>query len=624
MPGTAPDSSGSGSRKGPQEQETLEQELHSIYGDEVVEDMTRLEKARNPFIRKMLVGLIVFFAFLAAVSWAGFFLFSSSERKFSGEGVELSIEGPKEIMSGVPVSYTIFYRNGESIALGTADLDVRLPKEFIVSGTEPGSEERSWHIGSIGPRKRGEITISGVYLAQLDKELDLQAILTYRPADFNSEFQKVDTETVRITGSAMSAETVGPPKVLPGDSVTLDVTYRNSSENEFKDVVVRMEYPDVFIPDSSDLPSTDGSFTEWLIPEVAAQSEGHIMITGTFASEAQGRIAIAATTGFLDTEEEFRLQSRSEFETDVLEGDLVTSLILNGKNQDQTVSFGDMLRYAVSYRNTGSVGLEDVEITMVFETQPDDARMLLWNELDDPNNGVRDGNRITWTMKQIEDLEYIAGDGEGTVSVEIPVLTEPLDLAEVDYKVTAWVETKIGLIDGEKTDRVTKTQPVQARLNSDTTVTAAARYFDSDGIPVGTGPLPPIAGQQTAYRATWHITNDFHEISDLRISAKLPPNTSWTGNSSVDAGDLRFDAAAEKMIWTLNWMPTTITTLDISFDLAFTPAEEQVGKTPTLMDATIMEAIDKVTGSPVILSVPPVTTALESDDFANGKGKVQR
>lgn len=611
----------------PQDETKLTEELSNIYGsDEArIEDMTRLEKANKPLIRKILVGMIVFFAFLAAISWAGFFLFSPTDDKFSGEGVELTIEGPKEIKSGEHVSYKIFYENGEHVALGTATLEIRLPDEFVIQNTSPAADKNSWHIGSVGPRKKGEVTIDGVYLAPLDKELDLQAILTYRPADFNSEFQKVATETVKITDSVIGAEITGPPKVLPGDTVTISLDYTNLSENAFEGVVFRMIYPEAFIPESSEPSATDDNYTEWLIPSVGSEEESSIKITGSFASDAKGKIDITAQAGFMDIDEAFHLQKEAVFTTDVLEGDLVTSLILNGKSETQTANFGDMLRYTVSYRNTGSVSLEDVRISVVFQTEPEDARMLVWNDLDDQKNAIRDGNRLTWDAEQLEELTRIGPDDEGTINFELPLLENPLtDITEVDYRVTTWVETFIGTIDGEKADRTTKTQPIITKINSDVALTAEARYFDDDSIPLGNGPLPPQAEQQTTYRVFWHVANSFHELSDLKISAKLPSGSSWTGTSSVDAGDLQFDAAAEKMIWTLNWLPTSINDLTVSFDIAFTPSSEQVGKIPTIMEATIMEAIDKITSASMLLSSPPLTTALENDEYAGGKARVRQ
>ncbi len=206
----------------------------------------------------------------------------------------------------------------------------------------------------------------------------------------------------------------------------------------------------------------------------------------------------------------------------------------------------------------------------------------------------------------------------------MPILTDPLPgVKDANYQVTAYLQADIAKIDGDKVDRTAKTQPITAKIVSDARLGAEVRYFNKDGIPVGSGPLPPQVGKETTYRVTWKIDNSLHELTDLKLSAKLPPGVIWSGLSKVDAGNLTFDAGEDKMAWTLNWMPTTIKTLSVSFDVKLTPSDDQRNTLPQLIDATIFEATDKLTGDSLLLSQAPLTTTLDGDDLAAGKGKVQ-
>lgn len=605
----------------------METELHTIYDEAgpAKSDMTRLVQVRHSTLKKVLVGLMAFFAILATIAWAGVFFFSPGSGKFSGEGVELVVEGPAEVKSGELVTYALRYKNGERIALGTASLELRLPRAFKVQSVEPAAEEGgTWRIGSIAPDKDGLITLRGVFIAPIDREYDMQAILTYRPADFNSEFQKVTTKGLKITGSVIDLAVTGPSKVLPGDKVTMKLAYKNSSENGFEQLKLRAEWPQTFIPEKSEPASIDGDFKEWDVAALDGGGEGSVTVTGTFASEAEGPQEAKATIGFLGEGDAFETQKESTFSPDVLRGDFVTALILNGKSDAQPVRFGDVLRFAVTYKNTGTVTLGDVRLALTVEATPA-GKVVLWNDLKDKAKGLRDGNVITWTKRQVPSLGTIEAGEEGILDLEVPVLDKPLAgvPADAEYAITSWLEATVGTIDGETVDRAAKTSPIVAKLVSDTVLAAEARYFNEDSIPVGSGPLPPKVGEATAYRVSWKVTNSLHELSDLKISARLPANVRWTGLSNVDAGDLRFDAAAEKMIWTLNWMPTSIRDLTVSFDVAITPSEDQRGRIPTLVDGAIFEAIDKRNGWPIILSAQPLTTGAENDELAAGKGRVE-
>lgn len=608
-------------------EQALASDLQNIYREtgESNLDMTRLVQVRHSTIKKVLVGMTVFFAVLAAVSWAGVLFFSPGRTVgFGGEGVAVNIEGPSEVKSGELVTYAVRYKNNEDVALGTAQLEFRLPPEFKVQSTEPSmeSETGGWKIGSVAPGKDGIVTVKGVLLAPMNKVLDLQAILTYRPADFNAEFQKVATRALSITDSVINVSVEGPAKVLPGDKVTLTMKYKNDSESNFENLRLRAEYPAGFIPEKATPTAADPELRTWDIAKLDAKGEGEVKIEGSFASDAAGELNASAMIGFINGDGVLQVQKVAEFTTDVLKGDLVTQLVLNGKTDSQPMRFGDTLRYAISYKNTGTAVLGDVTLTAVFETTPATG-LLEWNELVDKAGGVRNGNRITWTKKQIPSLGKIDPNDEGTLDFSVPFIDKAPSGATGEIIVNAYVEASIATIDGEKSDRMTKTATVTAKTVSNTELTAEAHYFNDDGIPVGSGPLPPKVGEATTYRVSAVIENDLHELNDLKLSAKLPPNVRWTGLSSVDAGDLRFDAGSGKLIWTLNWMPTTIKNLTVSFDLAITPQEDDRGKFPTLVDGIIFEATDKVNGFPMLLSASPLTTATEADAQAGGQGRVQ-
>jgi hypothetical protein len=604
----------------------LETDLHRIYDEHgaAAPDMTRLDIVHHSTVKKILVVMTVFFAMLAAISWAGVLFFSPGAGSFSGNDVKVDIGGPTEVKSGDPVTYTVHYVNGEHVALGTSSLELRMPKEFTMQSSDPPVQGGDvWQIGSLAPGHDGTITVKGVILAPTGTALDVQAILTYRPADFNSDFQKVSTAAVTVGSSVLDLQVSGPPKVLPGDVVSIVYTYKNNSDSPFENLEVRAEYPPNFIPASSVPPAAGSDLTSWDIPTLGAGQSGTITVQGSFASDAEGSIDVKGQVGLMNDDGTFALQQESTFTTDVIKGDLVTSLILNGNPGNQPVMFGDTLHYAVTYKNTGTAVLGNVSLAASFVTVPADG-VLDWNKLSDKAGGTLVGNTVTWTKKQIPSLAQINPGDSGTIDFDIPFLAAPISgVQNGDFEVSALVAATIDTVDGTQVGRVAETAPVVAKAVSDTQLTAAARYFNEDGSAAGSGPLPPEVGQKTTYRVTMTLTNSLHELTDLRISAKLPLNVTWTGVSNVDAGDITFDAADDQMVWTLNRMPTIVPSLNVSFDAAITPTAAQQGTSPQLVSGVIFEATDSLNGFPMLLAAPPITTSLGNDPNAAGKGQVQ-
>jgi len=605
----------------------IEQELSTIYledeeGSEP--DMTKLEQTKHSTFRKVVVGLIIFLTVVTAVSAVGYFYFGPKGDGFTGEQVTLAIDGPEETKSGEKVSYKFKYRNASDTPLGTASLELRLPENFqLLEAEPPATDQHTWKIGSMPPWGRGEIEITGMSWTPLNREHDIQAIITYRPANFNSEFQKVATQTVRAVDTLLELEMETQGAVLPGDQVEVIINYLNGSEAPIENAAVRADFPDEFIPESSVPEPAGDTFNEWRLGTLNEFGSGSIIVTGTFASEAHGNVTLPATFGYTDETDSYVKQAEASTITEVLQGKLVAALVLNGKSDKQSVSLGDMLRYSISYRNTGSASLGNVEIAVVVEAVPDTG-LVLWNELDDDLGGNFKNNKITWTEKHIESLERLEENDEGMIDFKVPLTLEPPVGTETsNWVINSWVETLVESIDGDVINHVTKSAPIEATILSDTELKTSARFYDEEGLSLGSGVIPPEVGKETTYRVFWTVKNSLHELSDLKISAQLPSNVEWSGESSIDAGDIRYDAAEREMIWTLNWLPKTVEEVNLSFDVTIIPLENQRGRIPTLVDATVFEATDTAAEATIMLSDSPISTSLQDDDLAQGKGRVR-
>ena len=92
---------------------------------------------------KFLFGLLLFFAFLAGVSWAGFFVFGSGQ-KFSEDKIEIKINGPEKAVSGEGITYRLVIRNRQRAPLANTSLEVRYPYNFIIASVNPASDDKGF------------------------------------------------------------------------------------------------------------------------------------------------------------------------------------------------------------------------------------------------------------------------------------------------------------------------------------------------------------------------------------------------------------------------------------------------------------------------------------------------
>jgi hypothetical protein len=159
-------------------------------------------------------------------------------------------------------------------------------------------------------------------------------------------------------------------------------------------------------------------------------------------------------------------------------------------------------------------------------------------------------------------------------------------------------------------------------------VKAAAFYYTKDGEQLGVGPLPPKVGERTKYRVVAYITNTTNDVEDAWFEAYLPPNVEWTGRYSVTAGEsMDYFPSTGRVRWkvgTINAHTDVSARIGASFEVALTPTEADAGASPLLVGKIVVTGVDSGTGAKIEAISRDITTALEFDTLAAGKGVVER
>jgi hypothetical protein len=616
------------------EKKELEKELKEIYKDQDGEnaDMSRIYHKKRSKLKRFVVGALIFFVGAAALSWAGFFFFGRG-RAFSGENVILEIVSPDTAAGGEAIQFFIKYKNNETVPLGQAEISVRLPSDFSLNGTEPApsSEENIWKIGSIAAGKEGEIKISGTFFGAEESLQTLQAVLTYKPADFNSEFQKVTTAVTKIENSFLEVSLSGPERILTNKETPFKIKYKNIGEAALQGIKISVIAPVDF---SFKEKQGEKEVMSWEVLEAAPGGEQEIDFSGSFGPQAEGEREFKVQIGFMKGDK-FYLQKENFFKTDVLIGAILPTLILNGDSKDRAMNFGDTLNYAIVYQNKDKTDLSDIEIKIVFESTSRNNKMILdWAALKDDLDGVVLGTQlspelrqgtITWTKRQISKLTSLAPGVEETINFQLRIkpFSEFQDWGIKDFEVKSFVEVKIGKNGEGVTEETIQSNAITFKINSDLKLQTEARYFNDDNIAVGSGPLPPKVGETTAYRIFWDVTNSLHEVTGLKVSAALPENIKWSNKHEITAGELKFDEATHEVTWTLNRMPLDVNALGVNFEVTVAPTAAERGKLLTLLLGTNLTAIDKSTGAIIAKAGEALTSNLDGDPGAEGKGVVR-
>ena len=608
-------------------QEDLAKDLQRIYSDDEgqLPDFTRLEGKPGSRLRSALFGALVAGLVMAAAVWAGVFFFSRTSG-FTGDKVQVTIESVDGLTAGSQADVTLRYRNGERVPLAQASLALKAPDGFQITGSDPAATDKGdWPIGAIAPGGTGQVTVHGYVRKEIGTAMTFEATLDYKPADFNSDFQKVSSHTVVVKDSVLTLSATGSDQIAPGDESAYIFQYENRSDQALDDVRLVATPPDGFIFASSDPAADPDVAMRWTYPKIEAHAKGTVSVKGTFSATSRGPKTMAGRMGFVDENDAVVSLADATTTTDVLKSNLDLSLIVNGSDTPTPASFGDTLFFAIRYENAGDVPLKDVTIAAKLPSEPAGPSILDWVALKDDLGGKRVDSTITWTKKELPALALLAPGDKGEIDFSVPLTRAPFAAAKtsdyVTHAVASAVIGKVGTISGS---REVDTAPFDVHLLSDTSFATSARYFDATGTPIGSGPLPPQVGQKTVYRIFWTIRNSLHELTNLSLSTVLPQGVKWTGvQQQVDAGTLTFDDTGRQATWRLNRMPTSVRSLTVSFDVELTPASEDIGKILDLTGDNRLEAFDKDVNAVILKTVPPVGTDLPDDQNAAGKGVVK-
>jgi len=619
----------------------VEAGLTAIFSDDqgAMPDLKTFGQKRSRWWIYALLGGFVFLSALIVAAWVGFSIFKPF-RGFSGQGLAIVIEGPERVSLGQETTYFINYQNRTSEPIASSALRVTFPSDFIIASVEPAQTDPiepsregavpaaglSWRLGMLPVDGRGTIKIKGTFTGAIGTVTAVQVVGTYRPSSFQSDFDVLSTKVLTYADSVLVGSLVTPAKVLPGDRVTILYRLENHGTEPFNSLHARLTLPEGFQLAATTTANVSGQVADISIGTLEPGASSTVRVTGSFASGASGEAHVIAEAGHPTADGTFLASQKTETSFVVLAGDLSLKLVVNGQDQDMAIQYGSVLRFGIGYENTAPEPLEDVRIRFRLEqvtpTGTRAATLADWSAFIDHTSATRRGDTLTWEADAIPALAKLPSRDPGSIGFTLNAI--PVSAGTSSFAVRAILEADVGKVGSTVVNRLVQAAPIILRYSSDVKAAASARYFSEEGAPLGSGPLPPQVGKTTTYRIEWDINKTFHELGNLRLRAVIPSGVAWTGNSGDTAGELSYDNTSRTVTWNLNRMPQDVKEQAIWFDLSVTPTEADADRFAKLLGETRFEATDTVTSDAIVQNLPALTTDLENDEGAQGKGVVRK
>lgn len=612
-----------------EKEEEIEESLSEIYQDDDghLVDVKHLQKSKG---KGFIFWFVTLFLVLSGITVSAYYFYYNYYLPSGADAstVDIALDAKTEVVAGEEFFYEITYRNPMNVAITNVVIELKYPDNFIFSDSQPeASNEKStqWRIDRVGPQSTEKIKVKGCLVGPEGYTGLLLATMAFEPENFSSEFKKEKNITTSIQDIGLNIDFDYSSNALVGekDKVFVQVNAKEKSFfNNFRlstDIPENAEINNIEKEDENALAFEDIRPGVWKINEITNDKK-YLPIEIIFKEKTEEKEKLKFVFEYSkDDDSSLYNFYEEEIEFEVMKSDLNLALIINGARSDQGVNFGDTLNYSIVYNNKGEAAMKDVVIMAVMESD-----FLDWTSLVDESAGTEKGNTITWTKNEIEGLAEIAPGDEGSIDFSIKMLGLGDAMTDSEFQVKSYAQFNIEEIeDGAEPQEDNKSNTIINKINSDLSLKEAVRYFNDDNIPVGTGPHPPLAGEETTYKVYWEIDNNLHELEDLKTELSLPDKVFWDGKDRSTAGEIKYDPDLNKITWEIGRLPITVFQANAEFSIKIKPTEEDKNKIMVLYSGTKVSAVDSETEAELSITGKAKTTRLEDDDIAKGDGIVE-
>lgn len=568
---------------------------------------------------------------------AGIYIFSQGAAKFGEESVKFQLAVPPQAPSGEVVEYVVSYSNEQVVGLNNLEFNVRYPEGFIFESSTPASgntANTTIVVGDVAAHGTGQVKIRGRLVGNVGEQKSVTVLTTYEPQNVKAQFSKTLTASTEVVASVLHLEVESPTQAFGTQPITFKASYKNASGSKLSGIVITFVGPAGFTLVSPQLEKLPNVEATWKLPDLEPSAEAMYDFIGQFNENTEpGSQEFHVLAGLLDSSQpssvtpKIASQEERVITLQLAKSRLTLVLSANDVSLKSAVDLGDEIRYDLAYANEGDAPLTDLVFTLKL-----DSRYVDWASIvNDGTVELRESTGVVrWTKEKAPQLTALQPGGRGVLTLKTRVVTGlPTGVTSLPtFAAQATVEAT--QLVGNTPQAVTiSSNEVVSKVNTRFMLSAEGRYYTDELVKVGSGPLPPQVGQTTTYVMYWRLGNTLNEVDNVVVTTTLPQGVSWTNQSSVAAGEaLIYNPNTREVAWKLNRLPAgagaSFSRPEANFEVAVTPGQDDADKVLVLIKTTTATARDTFSGAELTATAKFITTDLDGDLGAQGKGVVVR
>jgi hypothetical protein len=528
----------------------------------------------------VLIGTVVGAALLFAAP-------EPQQAKLNYTNVKAGITAPTTLAQGTPGTWEVLIENAEPVPVTNVFVELKFDpvfqfsKEISPSPENPqGTQYKIARLDAAGGRSPSvKIRFEGILTGKPDIETIMTGNVSYTPEIGANRFGNLSSIAVRESRTKITSPEVDLTLVPTQDQVQNNgeaeytATITNRTDREFRDLRVRMRYPDgvnaftytssEYISSNTLAPKTspdDGTDT-WLVSRLAGGGVHTLKVRGKIFGANNAKLTFGVSVAVKASGNDYQVIRETFKDVTILAQPITLSTKIDGKDSFQIFAPDETLNFVVTYANDSQRTLTDVVLTS-FIDDPANVLDLSTISFSGGERGDIAGNQVTWRATRVPQLQTLRPSQNGQLKFSVKV--KPL----ATFLNPNLDQTKYTLRPG-----------IQAKAQNLEQIEAAGILYKGKGALEFTQDVPVLKGKNPTtnneiYTVTWRIRTWQNEVTDVSVRAISPLEPgSWLNKITpeANASSITYNTSSGEIIWSLgkvnSYTGRSASEITVSFDM---------------------------------------------------------
>src|SRR3989344_3515790 len=427
--------------------------------------------------------------------------------------------------------------------------------------------------------------------------------------------KEAESVKIKINSSPLVIRVDAIERASSGQEIEVTLTVQSNTSAVQRNILITANYPNSFAFLRSE-PSPSYGQNTWLISEIAPEGSQVITLRGRISGVANEQSELQFLAGTPRSDNQFVMSSTmtQAKTTYTIERPFIdVQVAVNGdKDGSAVVEAGKEAGVVISITNT----LDETIYDMRVEVSPK-GNLIRDNLLSIPDGFYDSTNKvIRYEVAGMEDLaEVRPGESREFLFFVKPDINQQTASFDISTNVYARRVREAGAA-----EEIVGTAVAEAKYESQLELRAQAGR--NDGPFSDTGPLPPVANQETTYTLTFEIEAGANDLTAAVMTTSLPQHVAWLDNFEGE-GTVEYNPVAKQIRWNVGAMSAK-TSKQLKVQVSLLPSVTQVGTNPTLVGSQEVRATDRFTETTVRVVNALLTNELSREaGYGRDNGRVE-